>query len=307
MTFLALATFAQLLHECASNIGTRTMTAIVRVESGGDPNAIHDNTIGRTFRPIDAREASAWAKQLIATHHNVDLGLSQINSANLDHLGMDVDDAFDPCINLHGGATILAYDYRAAVAKFGSGQFALRRAIGAYNSGSIFEGDHYVDEILAAAGISAPADFAVPDVAPLPGGSAVFASTKTKLGPFRSPRPLPQTARRRSPLSSPIAATQPAVVQTQSGLTPFNAPLLVTSGLMTRSASATTVPAGSPVVLSISAPAVPSPASAPAPVPASPAVPALPVAATSAVRSGILVPVAANPAAVATPAPGAKS
>ena len=40
---LALLTFTHLLQSCAPNIGPRTMTAIVHVESGGNRLAVRDN------------------------------------------------------------------------------------------------------------------------------------------------------------------------------------------------------------------------------------------------------------------------
>jgi type IV secretion system protein VirB1 len=160
---LALA-LDQLLYQCAPNVGVRTMTAIVRVESGGQPLAIHDNTLHQTFVPRDAKQGEVWANQLLGLHHSIDLGLAQINAVNLPRLGMTVRESFDPCINVNGAATILSTDYRAAAAKFGPGQYALRRALGAYNSGSLYAGYEYVLQILAAAGVSAPSDF-VPNVA----------------------------------------------------------------------------------------------------------------------------------------------
>jgi type IV secretion system protein VirB1 len=135
------------------------MVAIVRVESGGNTLAIRDNTIDRTYDPVDAREAESWANQLLALGHSLDLGLAQVNSANLPRLGLSVHQAFDPCANLHGGAQILSEDYAAAAGRFGAGQFALRRALGAYNSGSLFAGQSYVNEILAAAGLSPETDY----------------------------------------------------------------------------------------------------------------------------------------------------
>jgi type IV secretion system protein VirB1 len=150
---LALLTFTQLLQSCAPNIGPRTMTAIVHVESGGNRFAVRDNTLDRAFYPKSTDEAVRLANYLLGKHHNLDLGISQLNSANLPGLGMSVRQTFNPCDNLRGGASILAGDYRRAVAKFGPGQYALRRAIGAYNTGSLFAGNKYISMILDAAGI----------------------------------------------------------------------------------------------------------------------------------------------------------
>ena len=150
---LAVVALSHLLASCAPTIAPRTMAAVVRVESGGDPLALHDNTSGRSFAPGDAREAAAWTTELLALGHSLVLGLSQINTANLPRLGLSVAAAFEPCANLRAGATVLSGDYRAASARFGAGQFALRSALGAYNSGSLYAGRAYVDRILAAAGL----------------------------------------------------------------------------------------------------------------------------------------------------------
>ncbi len=130
------------------------MSAVVRVESGGDQLALHDNTSRRSFAPDGPEEAAAWANQLIALGHSVDVGLSQINSANLPGLRLSVEAAFEPCTNLRAGATILGGDYAAASQRFGPGQRALRHALCAYNTGSFFAGQGYVNAILAAAGLS---------------------------------------------------------------------------------------------------------------------------------------------------------
>jgi type IV secretion system protein VirB1 len=126
------------------------LTAIIRVESGGNPHALHDNTSGRTYHPISAFRAAEVARALVAAGHSVDLGLGQINSMNLRGLGLSVDEMFDPCTNIRVGARILAQDYRRATWRFGPGQIALRHAIGAYNTGSIFAGRTYISLVLAA-------------------------------------------------------------------------------------------------------------------------------------------------------------
>jgi type IV secretion system protein VirB1 len=156
---LAALTLAQLLRDCAPNVNPATMTAIVRVESGGNSLALRDNTLDRVFSPVNAAEGTAWANQLLGLGHSLDLGLSQVNSANLPKLGISVRDAFDPCVNLRAGSTILGADYSAAASQFGSGQYALRRALGAYNSGSLYAGQRYVNEILAAAGLGPETDY----------------------------------------------------------------------------------------------------------------------------------------------------
>ena len=148
---LAGLALAQLLTSCAPAVGPRTMSSIVAVESGGDPLAIHDNDDGRSYRPASPQAAVSLASSLIARGHSVDLGLAQINSANVQRLGLTVQTIFDPCANLRTGAQILSADYARASARYGPGQRALLRAIGAYNTGQLTEGDGYISAVVGAA------------------------------------------------------------------------------------------------------------------------------------------------------------
>jgi type IV secretion system protein VirB1 len=143
---------AHVIAGCAPEVGRRTMSSIVAVESGGDPLAIHDNTTNADYRPASPSAATALASGLIGLGHSVDLGLAQINSTNLPRLGLSARTVFDPCTNMRAGATILSEAYGLARSNFGPGQFALRRAIGAYNTGSLSRGDRYIASVVAAAG-----------------------------------------------------------------------------------------------------------------------------------------------------------
>jgi type IV secretion system protein VirB1 len=248
-----------LLNACAPNIGPRTMTAIVRVESDGNPLSIHDNTSNVSFQPVDLVEAMAWSKALLLQHHSIDLGLAQINSANLPRLGMSLREAFDPCTNLRGGATILSSDYRSAVFQFGAGQYALRRAIGAYNTGSLFAGFSYVDKILRAAGIRAEDDFLVPDIASMSPAVAF-----PPIGPASKFAPAAPVRRR-----IPALAVRPRPPAPAATVAPVGAPILVTIGGPNAISPAGSMPAAtvapaavtsrnSPVVLHLNAPADPA-------------------------------------------------
>ena len=228
---IAALTFAQLLHRCAPNIGPRTMTAIVRVESDGQALAIHDNTLRRTFVPHDANQGVAWATQLLALHHSVDLGLAQINSANLPRLGISIREAFDPCANLRGGATILSADYASATGQFGAGQYALRRAIGAYNTGSLYAGSAYIAQILEAAGLGADEDF-VPDLERLGAPVSFLRDAIPERPAFVAAPYVPYVRKpteRRRPAAAPIVAA-PIAAATGAPTDAFHSPILVTSG-----------------------------------------------------------------------------
>ena len=69
-----------LMEQCAPQIASVTMAAIVQQESGGNPLALHDNTSGKSYRPATIAEAARLARELIAQGHSVDIGLPQINS-----------------------------------------------------------------------------------------------------------------------------------------------------------------------------------------------------------------------------------
>jgi type IV secretion system protein VirB1 len=141
------------IERCAPQVSPVTMTALVRVESGGDALAIHDNTTKRSYHPRDRAAAEATAKSLLALAHSIDLGISQIDNVNLSQLGLSVHTVFDACTNLGAGARVLASDYAFAVRRYGPGQVALRHAIGMYNTGRLDAGARYVRKVLLAAGI----------------------------------------------------------------------------------------------------------------------------------------------------------
>jgi type IV secretion system protein VirB1 len=144
---------ASLITQCAPSVAPSTMAAIVKVESGGNPFAIDDNTTRRSYYPRDRASAEALASQLTSAGHLVDAGIAQIDSVNFASLGVNVHTIFDPCTNLRAGSEILSSDYDFAKRRYGNGQIALRHAIGMYNTGRLNGGVRYVQEVLAAAGI----------------------------------------------------------------------------------------------------------------------------------------------------------
>lgn len=129
------------LLACAPNVAPFTLAAVIRVESGGNPLAIHIN--GLDVQPPPATRAAAaaqTAERYILHGYSVDLGLMQVNSRNLVALGTTVDRVLDPCTNVRDGAAILTADYAAAALSRGDGQQALRAALSAYNTGSFYRG-----------------------------------------------------------------------------------------------------------------------------------------------------------------------
>ena len=168
---LAAEVVLQLAAKCAPQAAPQTLLAVTRVESGLDPLAIGVNgPAPRRLRVPSRQEAIAQASALISRGANIDLGLAQINSANLGRLGLTVADAFDPCRSLAAGATLLKVNYQAARARAADEQSALRTALSLYNTGDSRRGvrNGYVDRVeRSAAGVPAlpvekPTAFAAP-------------------------------------------------------------------------------------------------------------------------------------------------
>lgn len=130
-----------LIAQCAYNTHPDTVRAIIQVESAGNPYAIGVNFGGSNGRkPNSATEAALVARNLIANGKNIDMGLMQINSANMRRLGLSTEAMFDPCTNIRIGTKILSSNYAQAVDIYGPGENALRAALSAYNTGSMVKG-----------------------------------------------------------------------------------------------------------------------------------------------------------------------
>lgn len=110
------------------------------MESKGNPLALNVNGTTLSRQPRDAADAAALARQYIAAGYTVDMGLMQVNSANLPKLGYSVEDMFDTCKNLRAGSTVLTNFYTLARARYPDEQSALRAALSAYNTGSFTRG-----------------------------------------------------------------------------------------------------------------------------------------------------------------------
>lgn len=155
---LELAAVLTLAQRCAPTVAPETMLSVVKVESRFNPWAINVNGAADPPPARSASEAIRIAETLIRQGRSVDLGLAQINSKNLDWLGMTVADAFDPCRNLAGAARVLEAGYVSA-ARSAPQQQALRMAFSAYNTGDHVRGftNGYVAKVEAAAGQVVPA------------------------------------------------------------------------------------------------------------------------------------------------------
>lgn len=129
------------LLACAANVAPVTLAAVIRVESAGNPLALHVNGLmGPQPHPTTVEDAVDMAGRAIRLGYSVDLGLMQVNSRNLAALGYSIRQVLDPCTNVRGGARILTADYAEAVRARGEGQAALQAALSAYNTGDFNRG-----------------------------------------------------------------------------------------------------------------------------------------------------------------------
>lgn len=143
--------FFLLAQACAPSVHPNTLAAIIRTESQFRPFAIGINGNKPLAQyPKTARDAVALAKTLMAQGYSIDLGLGQINTANLARLGLSLEDAFDPCANLAASSRILVQNYLRANRQTHAPQMALRQSLSAYNTGSFEKGfeNGYVTKVL---------------------------------------------------------------------------------------------------------------------------------------------------------------
>lgn len=126
----------ELIAACAPTVAPATVQQIIEVESNGNPLAINVNGAVLSRQPRDAADAVNLAREYIRQGYTVDLGLMQINSANLPKLHYTIEDMFDTCKNLRAGAAVLSNFYTLALGHYPAPQTALRAALSAYNTGS---------------------------------------------------------------------------------------------------------------------------------------------------------------------------
>lgn len=131
---LDLATVLALAADCAPAVSPRTLAAVAFAESRFDPLAIGVNRgAPLARRPSDRPDAIRIVRTRLARGENLDLGLAQINSANLGRLGLSAEEVLDPCRNLNAAAVVLGEGYGRP--EPGDEQAGLRRALSRYNTG----------------------------------------------------------------------------------------------------------------------------------------------------------------------------
>lgn len=140
-------TLAALVRACAPAVAPNTELAVIQVESGGKPWTIHDNTAHRSYVLSSHEAAIATANALIRQSHNLDLGLTQLNTIHLRALALSIPQALDPCLNVWAGSLVLKRAYAAAKARYGTANDALFHAFEAYNSGRLDAAPRYASAV----------------------------------------------------------------------------------------------------------------------------------------------------------------
>ena len=192
---LALPLFLQLAASFAPSIAPETVAAFAEAESRLEPFAIGDNTTRQSYRPATAAAAVALANSLLSQGHSLDLGIMQINSANLPRVALTVEMAFDPGQSIRAGAVILADAYqRCRRNDTIEEQAALRCAASVYNTGREQAGiaNGYQARVWRVAALLVPAiQTATGAAAVAPAPPATIAPPPTSAGAAATPGPVP--------------------------------------------------------------------------------------------------------------------
>lgn len=138
---------------CAPQVETGTVQAIVKQESGGNPNAIGVTKAKLSHQPRTPQQAIHVASILQKAGIEFDVGIAQIRTTNLRKFGVSVEQALDPCTNMKLMQALLLESYGRAVTRGRRpGGEASLAAISAYNTGNFSAGfgNGYVAGVVAA-------------------------------------------------------------------------------------------------------------------------------------------------------------
>jgi len=157
---------AALQSRCLPTVPLSTLSAVIRVESGGNPNAMQidfpgailkqwhlpEGTLRLKHQPATQREALEWLGYFERRGIFVDVGLMQVSTMEAKRRGIPVESLIDPCFNLRAGWQILDCAYQLEMKTYGPGQEALQHAISRYNTGDTQRGidNGYLARVLAA-------------------------------------------------------------------------------------------------------------------------------------------------------------
>lgn len=134
------AAIIALAEQCAPNVNSHTMAALIASESNGNPFAI--GVVGAQLdkQPSNRKEAIEVAQALMASGANFSVGLGQVNKSNFQRYGLTLEKAFDACPNVTVSGQILGECYQRAATQLGEGQEALKAALSCYYSNNFTRG-----------------------------------------------------------------------------------------------------------------------------------------------------------------------
>lgn len=129
-----------MVAQCSPSMHPAIVQAIVKTESSFNPFAIGVNRGGNRLarQPSNFGEAVQTAKRLLAQGANIDMGLGQINSANMNWLNLSVEQVFNPCSNLKALQHVYLTCYDKA-SNTGLGN-RMQRTFSCYNTGNFTKG-----------------------------------------------------------------------------------------------------------------------------------------------------------------------
>jgi type IV secretion system protein VirB1 len=135
---------------CSPTVAPVTMVTLVKTESRGNPWAIGLNGARLKFQPKSESQAIAWIRYLDKHGYNFDVGLGQINIANIRKYKLKPEQLLEPCLNLRVSGYILTQNYLDARKTTKDPQLALRYALSTYNTGNKYTGfnNGYINKIL---------------------------------------------------------------------------------------------------------------------------------------------------------------
>ena len=131
------------IEQCKNpTVPTAIVRMIVQEESSKNPYAVNVNKDGKSFIsfiPKTKDEAIKIAQNYINAGFSVDVGYMQLNSDNFKHLNTSLENALEPCKNIHFATTVFHNFYeKTDVSK--SKIYRIRQTLSAYNTGSFENG-----------------------------------------------------------------------------------------------------------------------------------------------------------------------
>ncbi|MCP4937252.1 MAG: lytic transglycosylase domain-containing protein [bacterium] len=139
-----------LIEACNQGAPVEIVRAIIQLESSRIPHALGINVPKGKKKPEMAApqtvvEASLAAMEVISMGkgYSVDVGLMQVNTANLSRFGISVTEAFDPCTNIKAGTQVFLEGMRKVQEMgqyFPTEQSKIQGALSLYNTGSPWAG-----------------------------------------------------------------------------------------------------------------------------------------------------------------------